>query len=123
MAEQKRSKRVRTLLITRLEQATPHKAAVRRAVGLLAMPGNSLVAARCTARTVDAIWAAAGDTSADFSWYTKRAILAYVYTSTLLFWLDDRNSLEETTGFIDRRLADVAALGKFRARLTARFAA
>ena len=36
----------------------------------------------CTARTVDAIWHAAGDRSADFSWYTKRAILAAVYAAT-----------------------------------------
>ncbi len=41
------------------------------------------------ARTVDAIWHAAGDRSADWSWYSKRAILAGVYGATLLFWLRD----------------------------------
>ncbi len=85
------------------------------ALAVLAWPRNALVAAACTARTVDAIWHTAGDRSADFSWYTKRAILAGVYTATLLFWLrddsaDDAASLE----FLDRRLADVNRIGGLR---------
>ncbi len=116
IANEKLSRRVRTLIATRLQQAEPHKAAVRRAATVLARPGNALLAARCTARTVDTIWAAAGDTSADFSWYTKRAILASVYTATLFFWLGG-NELEPTLAFLDRRLAGVARLGKLRARL------
>ena len=75
------------------------------------------MALRCAARTVDAIWHAAGDSSADFSWYTKRAILAGVYGATLLFWLgrhdeDDAAAL----AFLDRRLAGVAAIGRARRR-------
>ena len=85
----------------------------------LARPGNGLVAARCTARTVDTIWAAAGDTSADFSWYTKRAILAAVYSATLFYWLSGSGEMEQTLAFLDRRLAGVAKLGKLRARLAA----
>ena len=37
--------------------------------------------------TVDAMWRAAGDTSTDFNFYTKRAILSAVYSSTLMRWL------------------------------------
>ena len=118
MAEQKLSRRVRTLVATRLQQAEPHKAAVRRAAAVLARPGNTLLAARCTARTVDAIWAAAGDTSADFSWYTKRATLASVYTATLFYWLGGKD-LDQALAFLDRRLAGVAQLGRLRARLAA----
>jgi ubiquinone biosynthesis protein COQ9 len=120
---QKLSRRVRTLILARLEAAEPDKAAIRRGFAVLAQPGNAGVAARCTARTVDAIWAAAGDMSADFSWYTKRGILAGVYASTLLYWLADGRSREEVEAFLDRRLSGVARLGKLRARLTERFAA
>ena len=123
LAAQKLSARVRTLIATRLAQAEPHKAAVRRGLRILASPANARIAARCTARTVDAIWYAAGDTSADISWYTKRAILAGVYSSTLLYWLDDHWDLSSTLEFLDRRLAGVASLGKLRKRLTERFAA
>ncbi len=76
--------RVRAVIALRLEQNRPHKEAIRRALALLALPGHVRLAATCTARTVDAIWRAAGDRSADFSWYTRRAILAAVFGATLL---------------------------------------
>ncbi len=79
--------RVRAVIALRLAQACPHKEAVRRAVAVLALPMHTRQAVGCTARTVDAIWYAADDRSADFSWYTKRAILAAIYGATLLYWL------------------------------------
>ena len=118
-AEPKISRRVRLLIATRLQQAEPHREAIRRAVAVLATPARAAVAARCTAGTVDAVWAAAGDTSADFSWYTKRAILAGVYTATLLYWLNGSGDMADTLAFLDRRLAGVAKLGRLRARISA----
>jgi ubiquinone biosynthesis protein COQ9 len=123
LGPQKISQRVRTLIASRLDRALPYKAAVRRAAGVLARPVNAGLAARCTARTVDAIWLAAGDKSVDFSWYSKRAILAGVYGSTLLFWLDERRDQEEALAFLDRRLAGVARLGRLRRGLEERFTA
>ena len=110
--------RVRLVVAARLKRNAPYKGAIRRALGVLAVPGRAGVAARATARTVDAIWFAAGDTSADFSWYTKRAILAGVYGKTLLYWLtDDSEGDAATLGFLDRRLADVRRIGGVRKRL------
>ncbi len=107
--------RVRAVVALRLAQNRPHKDAVRRAVGVLARPRNLGLAARCTARTVDAIWHAAGDVSVDFSWYTKRAILAGVYGATLLYWLRDASENDAATlTFLDRRLADVGRIGRLR---------
>ena len=78
-------------------------------------------AARCTARTVDAIWHAAGDEAADFSWYTKRATLGAIYGATLFYWLrDDSEDDAPTLAFLDRRLAGLGRFGKLRGRLTAR---
>ncbi len=118
VAEQNLSRRVRTLIATRLQQAEPHRAAVRRGLAVLARPANAALAARCTAGTVDAMWRAAGDTSTGVSWYTKRAILAGVYGSTLLYWLDGRRGEADTLAFLDRRLAGVAQIGRWRRRLT-----
>ena len=71
----------------------------------------------CTARTVDAIWHAAGDRSADFSWYTKRATLAFIYSTCFMYWLQDASPEDEATlAFLDRRLADAARLGRLRRR-------
>ena len=109
--------RVRAVIALRLEQNRPHKEAIRRALALLALPRNARLAAACTARTVDAIWHAAGDQSADFSWYTKRAILAAVYATTVLFWLRDTGEDDAATlGFLDRRLAGVGQIGTLRRR-------
>ncbi len=110
--------RVRAVIAARFARNAPFRDAVRRGLGVLAMPGRGLIAARCTARTVDAIWHAAGDRSADFSWYTKRAILAGVYGATLLFWLRDQSGDDSATlAFLDRRLAGVAGIGKARRKL------
>ena len=109
--------RVRAVLALRLRQ-NRHKEAIRRAVSVLFLPRHAGLAAACTGRTVDAIWHAAGDRSADFSWYTKRAILASVYSATLLYWLHDAGEDEAATlAFLDRRLAGVGRLGKLRSRV------
>jgi ubiquinone biosynthesis protein COQ9 len=70
------------------------------------------------ASLVDGIWHAAGDQSADFSWYTKRASLAGIMLPTLLFWLNDIEFDNETTlAFFDRRLDGLARIGRARSRL------
>jgi len=107
--------RIRRLVELRLAAVAPHKAALRRAMSLLALPWNAPVALAATARTVDAMWHAAGDRAADFSWYTKRASLAGIYGATLAFWLrDDAPGLAGALAFLDRRLADLGRLGKLR---------
>jgi ubiquinone biosynthesis protein COQ9 len=66
---------------------------------------------------VDAIWHAAGDRSADFSWYTKRALLTGVYGATVLFWLRDASEDDAATlAFLDRRLAGIGRIGGVRRR-------
>ena len=114
--------RVRAIITIRLEQTHGNKEAIRRALSWLSLPMNAPLAARITAATVDTIWHAAGDTSADFSWYTKRGILAAVYTATLLYWLrDNSEGDEDTRQFLDRRLRDVARIGKLRKLCSTRF--
>jgi ubiquinone biosynthesis protein COQ9 len=111
------SSRVRTVIALRLAQNRPHREAVRRAVALLALPRHARLAAACTARTVDAIWHTAGDESADFSWYTKRGILAAIYSATLLYWLRDAGEDDAATlAFLDRRLAGHARLHRWTQR-------
>lgn len=110
--------RVRALIALRLERARPHREAVRRALAVLALPPNARTAARILARTADAIWNAAGDTATGFSRHSKRATLGVVYAATLLAWLRDTTEDDaETLAFLDRRLADVAGIGRVRRRL------
>lgn len=109
--------RVRGVIALRLEQNRAHKEAGRRALALLALSRNARLAALCTARTIDSIWHAAGDTSADFSWYTKRASLSAVYSATVLFWLRDTSEDDAATlAFLDRRLAGIGRVRRMRRR-------
>ena len=117
ITETRVSARVRAVIALRLRQNRPHKDAIRRAIAVLALPRNAWAATGCAARTVDTIWHAAGDRSADFSWYTKRAILGSVYGATLLYWLRDFSEDDaETLAFLDRRLAGVGRIGSLRRR-------
>jgi ubiquinone biosynthesis protein COQ9 len=109
--------RVRALVLHRLGFLERHRDAVRRAAGLLARPGR---AGRLLAGTVDQIWNLAGDAATDANRHSKRAILAGVYAATLLYWLRDPGA-EALAGFLDRRLAGAARIGRMgqgvRARL------
>ena len=81
--------RIATLVRVRIEQDTPHRDAIRRLIALQATPQYAPGALAQLGRTVDHMWHAAGDTATDFNWYTKRGLLAAVYSATLLYWLDD----------------------------------
>jgi len=112
--------RVGWLVRRRIEAWTEHREAVRRAVAMLALPGHAGLAMRAAWRTADTIWHAAGDASTDFSYYTKRATLIAVYSSTLLCWLDDNSEGASVTwAFLDRRLGDVGRFTKFRQKAEA----
>jgi len=97
---------------TRLEQNLPHREAVRRALAVMAMPLNAPLGMRCVSRTVDAIWRAAGDASTDYNWYTKRGLLAGVYTATVLYWVNDKSEgTLDTYQFLERRVDTVMRIG------------
>ena len=103
---------------TRLDILAPHREAVRRLLAFLALPANLPLAARLLYRTTDAIWYAAGDRATDFSFYTKRGLLAGVYASTSLYWLDDKSRQGEATSrFLGRRIGEVMKIPKLRGRI------
>ncbi|MDH3737941.1 MAG: COQ9 family protein [Alphaproteobacteria bacterium] len=102
----------------RLEALAPHREAARRALSHLSQPQYAGLGLRCLYRTVDEMWHAAGDTATDFNFYSKRGLLAGVFTSTVLFWLDDASEDNEATwSFLDRRIADAMRLPKVSERL------
>ena len=105
----------------RLAPHAPHREAIRAALPVLAAPRHAPHALRALYRTADTIWFAIGDRTTDFNFYTKRALLAGVYLSTLLYWLDDDSEGgRESWAFLDRRIADVMRIQTLRGRL-ARF--
>lgn len=99
-------------------EAAEDREAVRRGTTLFALPIYAPDGARLIWGTADAIWTALGDTSRDFNWYTKRATLSGVYSSTVLYWLgDDSLGSEATWAFLDRRIEDVMRFEKAKAQV------
>lgn len=99
-------------------EAVEDKEAVRRGTTLFALPMYAPDGAKLVWGTSDAIWNALGDTSEDVNWYTKRATLAGVYSSTVLYWLgDDSPDHMATWAFLDRRIEDVMRIEDVKARV------
>lgn len=117
------NQRVQAAVLARFEALAPYREAVRRGVAFAAMPQNAALGLACFGRTIDRIWRMAGDHSADFSYYTKRALLAGVLGSTTLVWLDDRSQDGHITReFLARRIADVLRIQRARGAIERRFA-
>ncbi len=97
-------------------EAVEDKEAVRRGVTLFALPTYAADGAKAIWGTVDAIWTALGDSSEDINWYSKRATLSGVYSSTVLFWLGDETPGHHATWeFLDRRIDNVMQFEKLKA--------
>ena len=109
--------RIKTAILTRLSLIAPNKEAARRAAALMTLPMHAGRAAKMMYNTVDAMWRAAGDTSTDFNFYTKRGILAGVYGSVLVRWFNDTGEDESATeDFLAARIENVMQFEKFKAK-------
>lgn len=111
------SARITGALRLYIDLLQPDREGVRRALALQALPQNLPFALRCLYRTVDSIWFAVGDSSTDFNFYTKRAILAAVVASTVTHWLGESGAAtEDIGGFIDRRVGDILRFEQTKSR-------
>ena len=110
---------------TRLALNAPYREAVRRLLSFMALPGNAPAAAQMAWKTSSVIWYWAGDRSADWNHYSKRGLLASVYTSSILYWLadvpDDNGDFPETWAFVERRIGDVLTIFGLPSRLKKAF--
>ncbi len=118
LAEMKIRERVAFGVRRRLELVANEREAVRRGVALLALPIYAADGAKAVWHTADVIWTALGDASTDYNWYSKRAILSGVYSSTVLYWLgDETDGFTDTWAFLDRRIEDVMRFEKVKAKV------
>ncbi|MBI36529.1 MAG: COQ9 family protein [Alphaproteobacteria bacterium] len=110
--------RIFTAVKCRLMALESDKESLRRAFLHLGQPDNMILGMKCLYRTVDEIWFVSGDVSTDFNFYTKRGLLAAVYSSTVLFWLDDKSDdNQETWSFLERRINDALRIPKVTSKL------
>lgn len=106
---------------TRLELLIPHREAARKTAKFLSLPHHLSKGSKLLYETVNEIWYYAGDRSTDYNFYTKRALLAWVYSATFLYWLRDHSDgFEKTWVFLDRRIAEVLSLPKLPKKILER---
>ena len=118
LAEFKIRERIRALLQFRLDAAAGHEEALRRALGIQAMPQNLARTLQIGWHSADLMWRLAGDTATDYNHYTKRAILMGIYSATLAVWVEDASEDKaETRAFLERRIEGVMKFEKAKAQL------
>ena len=107
---------IRESILCRLDNAASHREAVSAALKVLAKPQHGPLAAKTLYRTVDRIWRLTGDRAVDFSFYTKRATLAGVYSAVLLYWVANPSAdRQRVESFLDQRLREVALIPRVTA--------
>jgi len=101
---------------TWLDVLAPHRRAVARASARGFMPwGTSDAAARAWS-VANTIWTGIGDTSDDYNYYSKRALLASTIAPIVLFWLREPDDAA-LDAFVMARLKGAMRFGQFGARL------
>ena len=104
---------VKALVLSRLRASENYKSIIKTSLFFMAQPGNAYEALNQLMKTSNKIWEIAGDTSRGRNFYSKRLILAGVYSSTLAYWLaKETRSIDESEDFLDKRLDDVKNIGK-----------
>lgn len=110
--------RVTQCVDIRLSQIGRHTEAARRAQARLSLPDGLSAGAAITWAASDMIWRAIGDTSTDANFYSKRAVLSAVLSSTAPVWLNDASpDKAEARAFLDRRIENVMQFEIAKARM------
>ena len=110
--------RIRSLVWFRLESVADGQESLRRAIAIMAMPQNTRRALKLGWSSADAMWRLAGDTSVDYNYYSKRAILAGIYAATLAVFVDDKSEGKaETLAFLGRRIEGIIRFEKAKGQL------
>ena len=117
LSDMKIRERIRSLVQFRLDAVEGQEEAVRRAMAVMAQPQNAAAALKLGWRSADIMWRLAGDTATDYNHYTKRAILAGIYSATLAVFIDDDSEDKRATReFLERRIEGVMRFEKVKAK-------
>lgn len=110
--------RIYHILDIRFKIMQEYKPVIRKTLQFLSQPQNISTGTKMLWNMADSAWYAAGDTATDFNHYTKRTTLMAVYSSTLLFWLEDNSKQhQDTSFFLKRRINNVMQFEKFKGKV------
>ncbi len=122
LEDMKIRERIFTIVKARFDVSEPYKLSIRQTLVYFAKPQNSIRHLPALWKTADLIWRTAGDDSTDFNHYTKRMMLSGVYSSTLLYWLNDKSEGHANTwDLLSRRIENVMQINKAKAKISGIF--
>jgi len=109
-------KRIRKILLSKIYLMNTEKKFYRKVFLNLLIPKKHFSLPSQLYKSIDQIWLIAGDTSVDFNFYTKRLILAGIYSRIILFFFnnDDQQALEN---LLDENLKRVAKIPELKSKL------
>ena len=109
-------RRIRKILLSKIYLMNVEKKFYRKIFLNLLIPKKNFSLPRQLYKSIDQIWFIAGDASVDFNFYTKRLILAGIYSRIILFFFnnDDQQALEN---LLDANLKRVAKIPELKSKL------
>ena len=105
--------RIRELCILRLNIMAKDKDLFSKTLLHLLLPHNYKFSSKNLYKTVNQMWFLAGDNSTDFNFYSKRIILASVYTSIIIHFINNDN-MDETLILLNKLLRRVSKIPKIK---------
>ena len=109
-------KRIRKILLSKIYIMEKEKKFYEKIFLNLLIPKKNFSLPIKLYKSVDQIWFIAGDTSVDFNFYTKRLILAAIYSRVIFFFFNNNNQklLED---LLDSNLKMVSKIPELKTKL------
>ena len=109
-------KRIRKILLSKIQIMNNDKKFYKKIFLNSLLPNKNLSFPSQLYKSVDEIWYLAGDTSIDFNFYTKRFILAGIYSRVVLFFFNNNNQ-QELESLLDVNLKRVAKIPELKSKI------
>ena len=109
-------KRIRTILLSKVYLMNKEKNFYKKIFLNFIIPKKNISLTNQLYKSVDQIWFIAGDTSVDFNFYTKRLILAGIYSRVILFYFNN-NDQKALENLLDVNLKRVAKIPELKSKL------
>ncbi len=109
-------KRIRKILLSKIEIMNKEKNFYKKIFLKSLLPTKTIFLSKQLYKSIDQIWYLAGDTSVDFNFYTKRLILAGIYSRVVLFFFNNNNQ-NELENLLDLNLKRVAKIPELKSKI------
>ena len=109
-------KRIKKILLSKIYLMNKEKQFYKKIFLNLLLPSKSISLPAQLYKSIDQIWFIAGDTSVDFNFYTKRLILAGIYSRIILFFFNNEDH-KELEDLLDLNLKRVAKIPELKSKV------